>query len=226
MRNFNPISLLLLVCAVLITVFLGGREINEKIEETIKNNYQTEIDALKEKLNKQGELINSMIKNTASGNSSSGEGDSNGNSSGSSASGSGSSGSTSNTVSDNSTDQSGGFTYIKENGGITITGYTGKLTSPAVPERIEGLSVLKIGKRAFAETSIRSITLPSSCEEIDWFAFYGCYALNTVYISGSVEVIGYGAFESCSKALVIYCESDSYAEKYARSFGIAYEHIS
>ncbi len=226
MRNFNPISLLLLVCAVLITVFLGGREINEKIEETIKSNYQTEIDALKEKLNKQGELINSMINNATSGGSSSGEDNSNGNSSDNSSGSSGSTGSNSNSVSDNTSDASGGFTYIKENGGITVTGYTGKLTSPTVPERIEGLPVLKIGKRAFAETSIRSITLPSCCEEIDWFAFYGCYALNTVYISGNVETIGYGAFESCSKALVIYCESDSYAEKYARSFGIAYEHIS
>lgn len=218
MRNFSLSSVLLLVCAVLIAVFLGGREINQRIEDTVRSNLESELEVLREKLNKQGELISSMI------NASSGVGSSD-ISTGSQDSTT-STGST-NTGSDkNTTTSAESFKYVKENGGITLTGYTGKLTSVVIPERIDGLPVLKIGERAFAETSVRSVVLPSSCVEVDWFAFLGCYALNTVYISGGVSEIGYGAFDSCSRALVIYCESDSYAERYARSFGIAYEHIN
>lgn len=218
MRNFSLSSVLLLVCAVLIAVFLGGREINQRIEDTVRSNLESELEVLREKLNKQGELISSMI------NASSGVGGSD--ISAGSQDITPSTGNT-NTGSDkNTTTSAESFKYVKENGGITVTGYTGKLTSVVIPERIDGLPVLKIGKRAFADTSVRSVVLPSSCVEVDWFAFLGCYALNTVYISGGVSEIGYGAFDSCSRALVIYCESGSYAERYAQSFGIAYEHIN
>ena len=114
------------------------------------------------------------------------------------------------------------FEYVKENGGITITKYNGKQTSIRIPERIENLPVLKIAKNAFAETKVKSVTLPSGCHEIDWFAFYGCHALTTVYISEKVTQIGYAAFDGCSKRLTRYCPSGSYAESYAKSFGFTY----
>lgn len=118
------------------------------------------------------------------------------------------------------------FEYIKEGNGITVTKYTGSQTSVRIPETIEGLPVLNIGKNAFADTEIKSVTIPSLCEYVDWFAFYGCYGLTTVYISENVSEIGYAAFEGCSKKLTIYCPSNSYAEKYAKSFGIAFSIIS
>ena len=117
------------------------------------------------------------------------------------------------------------FSYIIENGGVTITKYNGSQTSVQIPNKIEQLPVLKIGNNAFADTKVKSVTLPSSCAEIDWFAFYGCYALTTVYISSEVTTIGYGAFDACSKRLTIYCEENSYAQKYAQSFGISYSNI-
>ena len=83
-------------------------------------------------------------------------------------------------------------------------------------------TLTEIGENAFSDTKVKSVTLPSSCREVDWFAFYGCYALSTLYLSSSVNNIGYGAFDGCSKTLTIYCESNSYAEKYAQSFGISY----
>lgn len=218
MRNFSLSSVLLLVCAVLIAVFLGGREINQRIEDTVRSNLESELEVLREKLNKQGELISSMI------NASSGVGGSD--ISAGSQDSTPSAGNTNTDSDKNTTTSVESFKYVRENGGITVTGYTGKLTSVVIPERIDGLPVLKIGERAFAEASVRSVVLPSSCVEVDWFAFLGCYALNTVYISGGVSEIGYGAFDSCSRALVIYCESGSYAERYAQSFGIAYEHIN
>lgn len=118
------------------------------------------------------------------------------------------------------------FEYVKENGGITITKYIGKQTSVRIPEKIENLPVLKIGNSAFAESKVKSITLPSNCREIDWFAFYGCYALTAVYASEEVIQIGYAAFDGCSKRMTIYCPSGSYAESYAKSFGFSYSAIN
>ena len=200
----STFSTIIFFLAILIFgIFLGGREINSKIEETIKNNYQTEIEALKSKLNQQSELINSIISINNKDN----------------------------TNIDNSNNQIENeavssekldFEYVKEGNGITITKYNGKQTTVIIPNKIEQLPVLKIGENAFTDTKVKSVTLPASCTEVEWFAFYGCYALSTLYLSSSVNNIGYGAFDGCSKALTIYCESNSYAEKYAQSFGISY----
>ena len=214
MKSIKWGSVLLLLAVIAVAIFLGGKQINSTIESTIKANYQSEIDTLKEKINKQSELINSIININNKENSNT---------------------STNQIVSTTttkptattkpSTDNSSAseFEYLKENGGITITKYIGKSTSVQIPNKIEQLPVIKIGENAFANTKVKSVTLPSACEEIDWFAFYGCYALTTVYISSNVNSIGYGAFDSCSKSLTIYCESNSFAQKYAQSFGISYE---
>ena len=61
MKSIKIGSLILFLAVILVTVFIGGKQINSTIEETIKANYQTEINVLKEKLNKQTELINSII---------------------------------------------------------------------------------------------------------------------------------------------------------------------
>ena len=215
MKSIKTTSIILFFSVLLLSVFVGGKQINSKIEETIKKNYQTEIDALKDKLNSQSTLINSIInlnKNPSNNTIQN---------------------TTQNTTTTTTTTKKPSstntpeedeilFEYIKENGGITITRYIGKQTSVTIPNKIEQLPVVKIGENAFADTKVKSVTLPSSCEEIDWFAFYGCYALTTVYISNEVNNIGYGAFDACSKSLTIYCERNSYAQQYAQSFGIKY----
>lgn len=202
MKSISIRSIVLFLAVLAITAYFGEKEINSKIEETIKNNYQTEIDALKEKLNSQSELINSIIGLDNKVPEQNEEQDSNPDST--------------------QTETKPEFEYVIENGGVTITKYNGKSKSTQIPERINDLPVLKIGKRAFAETGIKSVTLPSSCKSIDWFAFYGCYSLSTVYAPSGIESIEYGAFDSCSKSLTIYCEKNSYVEKYAKSFGISY----
>ena len=215
MKSIKVGSLFLFIAVILLAVFVGGKQINSTIEETIKSNYQAEIEVLKDKINKQSELINSIInisnKNELS--------------------------TTPNPITTtkltNVTTEAPkqdeaeliDFEYIKENGGVTITRYTGKNTTVQVPNKIEQLPVLKIGENAFSDTKVKSVTLPSSCVEIDWFAFYGCYALTTVYISSNVNAIGYGAFDACSKSLTVYCEQNSYAQKYAQSFGISYSYF-
>ena len=215
MKSIKVGSLFLFIAVILLAVFVGGKQINSTIEDTIKSNYQAEIEVLKDKINKQSELINSIInisnKNELS--------------------------TTTNPITTtkltNVTTEAPkqdeaeliDFEYIKENGGVTITRYTGKNTTVQIPNKIEQLPVLKIGENAFSDTKVKSVTLPSSCVEIDWFAFYGCYALTTVYISSNVNAIGYGAFDACSKSLTVYCEQNSYAQKYAQSFGISYSYF-
>ena len=195
-------SFVLISAITIFAIFFAGREINTKIEESIKTNYQSEINLLKEKLNNQSELINSIIDLNNKNNSDS---DSN--------------------INEPTLIDQPEFVYIKENGGITITGYNGSKTSVNIPNKIEQLPVLKIAENAFSDSKIKSITLPSTCKEIDWFAFYGCYALTTIYISSNVSIIGYGAFDGCSKSLTISCENNSFAERYAQSFGISYSHF-
>ena len=221
MKSIKIGSICLFLAVILIVIFISGKKINTTIEETIKENYQSEISVLKDKLNKQSELINSIIninnKNEQTSNTNS---------------------NTSNTITQNNTNNNTNnssstsnnvntqeFEYIIENGSVTITKYLGNKTSIQIPNNIEGLPVQKIGENAFSNTKVKNVTLPSGCLEIDWFAFYGCYALTTVYISSNVNTIGYGAFDSCSKSLTIYCEKNSYAQKYAQSFGISYSYI-
>lgn len=216
MKSIKITSVILFLAIVLLSAFIGGKQINAKIDQTIKENYQSEIEALKNKLNSQSELINSIIN----------IGNKENNTTTTTNTPSSTSKSTTTAPKNNDTntptEDNVEFEYIKENGGITITKYVGKQTNVKIPNKIEQLPVLKIGENAFADTKVKNITLPSGCTTIDWFAFYGCYALTTVYISAEVEAIGYGAFDSCSKSLTIFCEKGSYAEKYAKSFGIKY----
>lgn len=118
------------------------------------------------------------------------------------------------------------FEYTSDGKSIKITKYKGNLTSVRIPEQIEGKPITQIGKSAFADTEIKSISLPSCLEYIDWFAFYDCYLLETVYIPEKVSEIGYAAFDGCSKRLTIYSSSGSYAERFAKSFGITFSAIS
>ena len=200
--KFRSIAIVLLFGFIFILViYIGGNQIIDKIEENVKSYYNIEINSIKNTINKQSELINSIINinNKTTSTNTENPGIENVNAS-----------------SENKIE----FEYIKENDGITITKYIGKQTTVNIPNYIEQLPVIKIGENSFCESKVKSVTLPSGCKEIDWFAFYGCYALTTIYINTSVESIGYGAFEGCSKSLVIYCEKDSFAEKYAQSFGI------
>ena len=110
----------------------------------------------------------------------------------------------------------GGIIY-KNN---TITGYNGSSPSPNIPSSINGVRVTSIGEGAFRDCDIEKIALPDGITYIDWFAFADCQKLSEIYIPASVTSIGYGAFENCPSFLVVKCEKGSYAETYARSWGM------
>jgi hypothetical protein len=111
------------------------------------------------------------------------------------------------------------FTYKVKDGTAIITGYVGQETAIVIPSTIDGYTVTEIGDDAFKTTKITSVSIPSTVTVIGWFAFTDCISLTAAVIPESVKSIGYEAFSGC-KSLTVYAIRDSYAAKYAKSYGI------
>ncbi len=91
------------------------------------------------------------------------------------------------------------FNYITNNGNITITGYTGPGGDVIIPDIIAGLSVTAIADNAFSNSSLSSITIPSTVTSIGSNACYFCTSLTNVAIPNSVTSIGDSAFSRCAR---------------------------
>ncbi len=114
------------------------------------------------------------------------------------------------------------FRYSVSDAGAIILSYTGTDTAVTIPQKTpEGDSIIAIADRAFENNlKLTSVTIPSGVQQIGWFAFSGCIALTEVTIPESVTSIGYGAFLNCPTTLTVHCPAGSYAEAYARSYGL------
>ena len=83
-----------------------------------------------------------------------------------------------------------------------LTSYSGVLTSITVPETIyepiseKNITVTSIGPNAFANLTIRYVTLPSTITSIQENAFNGCVSLQKITAS-EVTTIGDFAFDGC-----------------------------
>lgn len=118
------------------------------------------------------------------------------------------------------------FLYIRENDTLTITGYTGTEESLVLPSYIDGYAVHAIADNAFQSDTLQSVVIPHGVTTVGWFAFYECPALISVTIPASVTSIGYSAFPSAvNAAFTVYCHNDSFAQKYAASYGLSYATI-
>ncbi|MBQ9803141.1 MAG: leucine-rich repeat protein [Clostridia bacterium] len=114
------------------------------------------------------------------------------------------------------------FHYKVEDGGATITGFEGAVALVQIPATLDGYAVKKIGERAFeGNTALAAVVVPDSVSSIDWFAFYNCSALQDITIPASVTLIGHAVFDGCND-LTVVCPTGSYAETYAKSYGISY----
>ena len=113
------------------------------------------------------------------------------------------------------------FTYRLEDNNAIITGYSGEATLLTIPSELDGHPVTGIGDRAFEGSNIAAIVLPEGLVSVGWFAFYNCLELINITLPDSVSTIGYAAFDG-SPGVSVVCPSGSYAERYARSYGIPY----
>ena len=113
------------------------------------------------------------------------------------------------------------FIYEVENGSAILTGYTGDDTELTLPSFIDGYAVTEIADDAFVSDTLKAVVIPEGVKKIGWFAFKNCSALCSVTIPQSVEEIGYSAFPSRLSGFSIACPSDSFAAKYAASYGIS-----
>ena len=87
----------------------------------------------------------------------------------------------------------------------TIAAYTGPGGAITIPPTINGLPVTSIGADAFASnTTLTSVTIPTSVTSISNYAFYGCTGLTNMAIPASVTSIGCSAFAQTSLAGVYF----------------------
>lgn len=115
------------------------------------------------------------------------------------------------------------FKYTITNGMACITEIITIEENIIIPYTLDGYKVYSIGSEVLSSQSVKSITVSSGIEKIDWFAFKNCPQLSSVTIPETVRSIGYGAFDNSSSAFVLRCSRDSFAHRYAQSYGLTYD---
>lgn len=91
--------------------------------------------------------------------------------------------------------ENGIFYYTVREERVTITTYHGNDTEVIVPETIEGVSVRKIGKKAFMNSrQLRRVVLPDSIKKLGEWAFAYCGLLEEVELPKRKITVGTGAF--------------------------------
>ena len=90
------------------------------------------------------------------------------------------------------------FEYEEIDGGIKITKYAGEHEIFAVPNSIDGKTVVSIGREAFAANRwLSAIVLPDSVKIIESLAFYGCTNLCYIDLGAGEKTVENYAFSNC-----------------------------
>ena len=100
-----------------------------------------------------------------------------------------------------------------------LSEYTGDIVIPSsVTSGGKNYSVIEIESYAFKNTTITSISLPSSIKKINQYAFRDCTSLNTINMYGGTLSITNDAFEGCTGLARVYYNG-TMAEWCAIDFG-------
>ncbi len=90
----------------------------------------------------------------------------------------------------------------------------------------EGSRLNFIGARVFHNMrAIKNIEIPETVTTIRTSAFGQTYGLTELYIPASVTTIEKDAFYNYKEQFILVVEKDSYAETYAKTYGIPYKNI-
>lgn len=116
------------------------------------------------------------------------------------------------------------FRYTVRDGEVTVTGYLGNAGTVTIPAEINGCPVVAIGDGAFRNAALTSVVLPESVKTIGWFSFADCTDLESITLPSSLRSISYAAFDNCPN-LTALCIRDSYAARWAASYGLPVQYI-
>ncbi len=94
----------------------------------------------------------------------------------------------------------GSLRYEARAGQVHITEWRGQAGEAEVPERIEGMPVVSLGKKAFlSRKRLRRVRLPDTVERIDDWAFAYCDNLERVELPGGELRFGRAVFLECGR---------------------------
>ena len=101
--------------------------------------------------------------------------------------------------------ESGRLSYLESEEGITVIGCKGNPSRIAVPDKIEGAPVTKIGRKAFlSNKQLKEIRLPRGLLEIGDWAFAYCSHLIFVWMPKRNFSMGKGIFKECQELSGIF----------------------
>ncbi len=83
---------------------------------------------------------------------------------------------------------------VDYDGNAELTSYNGTAKMVIIPSEVNGYPVKKIGRLAFYNSEVSSVSIPDSVVEVEQWAFQNCEYLAKVRISPYVTTIGDGAF--------------------------------
>ena len=135
--------------------------------------------------------------------------------------------------------------YLNRDKTAVLKEYKGEGGEVIVPSTVYSYTVTEIADNAFSNnTAIEYIEIPSTVKDIGEYAFYGCTNLKKAVLPASVTMIKDATFYGCTKLEEIIIpasvtsiaanafrdcpvkfvgEDGSYAEKYAKEHGFAFE---
>ncbi len=106
------------------------------------------------------------------------------------------------------------FFYEREENEITITGIRTAGVSVHIPERIEGMAVAAVGKKAFWGCgSMRGVILPDTIHRIGEWAFASCRRLESVSMPHRDIQIGKGVFRGCDSLRSLQVRNPSLSDR-------------